>query len=193
MRKRLLIVTGCALVAGGALALFVYGYWQLNMLRVQREANQVTAKERAAGAASAPHMVVILPPHQGDVIGRIEIPRLNISAMVLEGTAPKILRVAVGHINGTALPGIRGNTALAAHRDTIFRPLQEVKAGDGIVLTTSYGKFHYVVDSAQIVNPTDVRVLRPTPDAELTLVTCYPFSYIGAAPQRFIVHARQRP
>ena len=193
MHKRLLLVSGCALVAGGAFALFAYGYWQLDMLRVQREANQVTRNKRSAGPSSAPRTVVILPPHQGDVIGRIEIPRLRISAMVLEGTAPKTLRVAVGHISGTALPGIRGNAALAAHRDTIFRPLQGVKAGDGIVMSTSYGEFRYVVNSIEIVNPTDVRVLRPTPDAELTLVTCYPFSYLGTAPQRFIVHARQQP
>lgn len=191
MRRRLLLWSGCALVAGGALALLSYGYLQLNMLRVQRDAGRMIAN-RAPGPASAPCAIVILQPHQGDVIGQIEIPRLNVSAMVLEGTAPKILRAAVGHINGTALPGVRGNVALAAHRDTLFRPLRAVKPGDGIVMSTSYGKFRYVVDSIEIVNPTDIRVLRPTPDAQLTLVTCYPFSYIGAAPKRFIVHARQQ-
>ena len=193
MHKRLRLVFGCALVTGGACALLAYGYLRLDMFRFQRKASRVTVNERSAGPTSVPHTVVILPPHQGGVIGRIEIPRLEISAMVLEGTTAKVLLVAVGHISGTALPGVRGNTALAAHRDTIFRRLKEVKAGDDIVVTTSFGKFRYVVDSTEIVSPTDVRVLRPTPDAELTLVTCYPFSYIGAAPQRFIVHARRRP
>jgi len=193
MRTRLLLVSGCALIAGGAFALFWYGYLQFSMLRVQRQAGRITAGERKPGPASAPHAIVIRRPHQGDVIGRIEIPRLAVSTMILEGTDPKILRVGVGHINGTTLPGARGNVGLAAHRDTIFRPLQGVKQGDGIVVTTSYGRFGYVVDSTEIVNPTDVHVLAPTPDRELTLVTCYPFTYIGAAPQRFIVHARQQP
>jgi sortase A len=192
MRKRLLHFCGCALVAGGALALFSYGYLQVNMLRVQREADRTIAKDRPPSPASAPRAIVILPPHEGEAIGRIEIPRLNLSAPVLEGTGPEILRVAVGHIHGTALPGVHGNTALAAHRDTLFRPLRVVKPGDEIVITTSYGKFRYVVDSTEVVNPTDVRVLHTASRAELTLVTCYPFSYIGAAPQRFIVHARQQ-
>lgn len=193
MRNSPLFSFGCALAAGGALALFWYGYLRLNMLRVQRKANQVFANVRPPRPESAPHIIVVLRPRQGDPIGRIEIPRLNVSAMVLEGAAPKILRVAVGHINGTALPGGRGNVALAAHRDTLFRPLQAVKPGDRIFMTTSYGKYRYVVDSTEIVNPTDVRVLRPTPDPQLTLVACYPFTYIGAAPKRFIVHARQQP
>jgi sortase A len=192
MRKQLLQYCGCALVAGGALALLSYGYLQVHMLRVQREAAVTNANDKFSGPASAPRAIVILPPHEGEAIGRIEIPRLSLSTAVLEGTAPEILRVAVGHIRGTALPGVRGNAAFAGHRDTLFRPLRGVKAGDEILMTTSYGKFRYVVDSTEIVNPTDVRVLRPTPDAELTLVTCYPFSYIGAAPQRFIVHARQQ-
>lgn len=193
MRKRLLQFCGCALVAGGALALFAYGYLQLHMLRVQREAGRKIANEASAGRPSAPRGIAILPPHEGEALGRIEIPRLNLSAVVLEGADPEILRVAVGHIQGTALPGARGNAALAAHRDTLFRPLRAVKRGDEIDMTTSYGRFRYVVDSTEVVNPTAVGVLRPTPDAELTLVTCYPFSYIGAAPQRFIVHALRQP
>ena len=193
MRKRLLHFCGCALVGGGALALLWCGYLQVNMLLVQRGAGRMIANDKPSGPASAPRAIVILPPHEGEAIGRIEIPKLNLSAAVLEGTAPEILRVAAGHIHGTALAGVRGNMALAAHRDTLFRPLRAVKPGDEIFMTTSYGKFRYVVNSTEIVNPNEVRVLRPTRDAELTLVTCYPFSYIGAAPQRFIVHARQQP
>jgi sortase A len=193
MLKRLLLLFGCALIGGGAFALFSYGCLRLDMLRVEREAKRVIAEDRRQGPASVPHAIVIVPPREGGVIGRIEIPRLNVSAMILEGTDPRVLRVAVGHIPGTALPGVGGNVALAAHRDTIFRPLQGVKAGDGIVMTTSYGKFRYVVDATEIVNPTDVRVLHAASRAELTLVTCYPFTYIGAAPQRFIVHAQQQP
>jgi len=192
MRKSLLLAAGYALIAGGAFAVLWCGYLKLNMARVQREASRAVENARRAGPASAPHVVVIHRPHQGDPIGRIEIPRLKVSAMVLEGAAPEVLRVAVGHINGAALPGARGNVVLAAHRDTLFRPLRAVKPGDEVVVTTAYGKFRYFVDSTEIVDPKDIRVLGPTPDPQLTLVTCYPFSYIGAAPKRFIVHARQQ-
>jgi sortase A len=111
--------------------------------------------------------------------------------MVLEGASPSILRVAAGHVDGTALPGIAGNVGIAAHRDTFFRPLRDVRPQDGIVVTTSYGTFRYVVERVEIVDPGDVKVLHGTADPQLTLVTCYPFTYIGSAPKRFIVHARQ--
>jgi sortase A len=120
----------------------------------------------------------------------MEIPRLHLSVVILEGTAPKTLRVAAGHINGTALPGTAGNICIAAHRDTLFRPLREVQPQDAIIITTTYGTFRYIVDMVEIVSPSDVRVLRPTTDQELTLITCYPFTYVGPAPKRLAVHAR---
>jgi sortase A len=197
MRKKLLVYFGCALMVGGALALAWYGRLRLDTLRVQRAASRLIGAEdkrnaEASRARPLPHAVVILPPHPGDAIGRIEIPRLRVSVMVLEGTAPKTLRVAAGHINGTALPGTTGNIGIAAHRDTFFRPLRDVRPADGIIVTTPYGTFRYVVDGVEIVGPGDVQVLHRTSDPELTLVTCYPFTYLGAAPKRFIVHARQQ-
>jgi len=197
MRKKLLICFGCALIAGGALAVAWYGRLQLSMYRTQRAASRVLDDRRArkpvaSGTQSLPHAVVILPPHAGAPLGRMEIPRLHLSVMVLEGAAPKTLRVGAGHIAGTALPGTRGNIGIAAHRDTFFRPLRDLRRSDRIVLTTSYGTFRYVVDAIEIVNPSDVEVLHQTADPRLTLVTCYPFTYVGAAPKRFIVHARQQ-
>jgi len=197
MRTKLLIYLGCALIVGGAFALAWYGYLRLDMLRVQRATSRVTDAEKKrkpepSRIRSLPHAVVILPLHPGDAIGRIEIPRLHMSVMVLEGTTPKVLRVAAGHINGTAVPGTTGNAGIAAHRDTLFRPLREVRLKDGIVLTTSYGTFRYVVDAVEIVDPSDVQVLHRTADPELTLVTCYPFTYVGRAPRRFVVHARRQ-
>ncbi len=197
MPKKLLVYFGCALLVGGALALAWYGRLRLDTLRAQRAASRLIDAEKKrnaepSSARSLPHAVVILPSHPGDAIGRIEIPRLHISVMVLEGTAAKTLRVAAGHINGTALPGTTGNIGIAAHRDTFFRPLGDVRPTDGIVLTTPYGTFRYVVDAIEIVDPHDVQVLHRTSDPELTLVTCYPFTYVGPAPKRFIVHARQR-
>jgi sortase A len=123
------------------------------------------------------------------LVGRIDVPRLKLSALAREGADVMTLRGAVGHIPGTAFPGAPGNAAFAAHRDTFFRPLKSVRNGDEVILTTTRGVYHYLVTGTRIVEPADVSVLDPTPEATLTLVTCYPFDYIGSAPQRFIVRA----
>lgn len=122
-------------------------------------------------------------------VGRIEIPRLHISAMVTEGTTPRVLKMAVGHISGTALPGQAGNVVLAGHRDTFFRRLGDLKTGDVIELTTPKGQYVYGVRFTSIVTPDETWVLDPSTGETLTLVTCYPFHFVGAAPKRFIVRA----
>jgi len=127
------------------------------------------------------------------LIGRVEIPRLDISAMVREGVDSGTLSRAVGHVPRTALPGSRGNVAIAAHRDTFFRNVRNIQRGDRIRMITQRGTYEYAVDSLKIVAPTEVRVLDPTPENTITLVTCYPFNYVGSAPKRFIVRARQVP
>jgi sortase A len=133
-------------------------------------------------------------PGPGKVpLGRIEISRIGIAAMVMEGIDTRTLRHAVGHIPGTALPGLEGNVAIAGHRDTFFRGLQDILKEDEITLTTLRGSFRYRVDSMRVVEPWEIWVLEDTGDAVLTLVTCYPFNYIGPAPQRFIVRARRSP
>jgi sortase A len=126
-------------------------------------------------------------------VGRIESPRVGLSAMVRQGVDARTLRSAVGHVSNTALPGDTGNAVFAAHRDTFFRPLQYVRQGDPITVTTAAGVFHYAVRDTWIVDPSDVSVLAPTSDPVLTLVTCYPFDYIGPAPQRFVVRAARVP
>jgi sortase A len=125
-------------------------------------------------------------------IGRIEIPRLKLSAVTREGADARTLRRAVGHVPSTALPGEPGNAAFAGHRDTFFRKLRDVRKGDEIVFTTPEGRHRYVVSDVRVVQPSDVSVLEPTPSPVLTLVTCYPFNYIGSAPERFIVRASLR-
>ena len=131
------------------------------------------------------------PLVEGDVIGEIQVPRLHLKAIVVQGDSHTILRRAVGHIPETALPGTPGNVALAGHRDTFFRPLRNIKLGDTITLKTSNGDFQYLVESTQIVPSANVEVLSATPLPTLTLITCFPFDYIGAAPNRFVVRARQ--
>jgi sortase A len=126
-------------------------------------------------------------------LGRIEISSIGLAAMILEGVDAKTLRRAVGHIPGTAFPGQRGNVALAGHRDTFFRALRNVRKGDEITLETLDGSYRYRVDFTQVVAPEDTEVLSGSDDATLTLVTCYPFSFVGPAPQRFIVRAHRIP
>jgi sortase A len=123
-------------------------------------------------------------------VGRLEIPRLHLSVMVMEGDDDATLARAVGHVPGTALPWETGNAVMAGHRDTFFRPLKNLRSGDEVRVTTPRGAFSYRVVRTEIIDPEDVSVLAPTPNRSLTLVTCYPFAYVGPAPQRFIVQAR---
>ena len=123
------------------------------------------------------------------LVGRLRIPRLKLTAMVDEGADETVLTRAIGHIPGTGLPGVMGNVALAGHRDTFFRPLRNIHRDDLITLQTAQGSYDYLVKSTQIVDPRDVEVLNASGGQTLTLVTCYPFYYVGSAPKRFIVHA----
>ncbi|OFW24233.1 MAG: hypothetical protein A3H27_15765 [Acidobacteria bacterium RIFCSPLOWO2_02_FULL_59_13] len=130
---------------------------------------------------------------EGSLLGQIEISRIGLEVMILEGTDKETLRRAVGHIPGTSLPGQAGNVAIAGHRDTFFRELRNIQKDDEITLTTLNGTYRYRVDSTKVVEPQDVKVLDDSDDAVLTLVTCYPFYFVGSAPQRFIVRARRIP
>jgi sortase A len=125
------------------------------------------------------------------LVGRIEIERLGLSVLVVEGTTSRSLRRGVGHVEGTAYPGERGNVGLAGHRDTYFRPLRKIESGDRIRLKTPDGHFVYEVDTSLIVSPHRSDLLKSAGGARLTLVTCYPFYYIGPAPRRFVVIAHE--
>ena len=127
----------------------------------------------------------------GSLVGKIEIHRLGISAIVKEGVDGRTLGLAVGHIPSTALPGETGNIGVAAHRDTLFRNLKDVRQNDEITLTTMAGTYEYRVVSFRVVNPSDVFVLSSSEEKILTLVTCYPFYFVGNAPKRFVVRAVQ--
>jgi sortase A len=149
--------------------------------------------DRSLAASQRTHAE--LPPHTAalqSVIGRITIPRLGISAILKEGVGQRTLNLAVGHIPSTALPGQPGNVGVAAHRDNLFRGLKDIRRDDSITLTTLDNTYVYRVVSTGVVDPTDVSVLDASVDEKiLTLVTCYPFYFVGHAPQRFIVRALQ--
>jgi sortase A len=151
---------------------------------------QVTQARRLekleSSAASVPGSGPMGPLQPGDPFGRISIPRIGLSAMVAEGDDEDTLRHAVGHIPGTAAPWGAGNVALAGHRDTLFRGLSRVRLDDVIELETLRGTFKYRVERITVVGPQDVEVVQ-SPEWDLTLVTCFPFHYVGPAPQRYIV------
>jgi sortase A len=153
-----------------------------------------SAAETDALGTFAPSPTSSQPPkpplEEGSLVGRIEIPRVGVSAVVLEGSDDTTLRRGVGHIPETALPGV-GNVGLAAHRDSFFRGLKDIRKNDIIRLQTLEGTFRYRVEWTQIVLPEDTQVLRQEGTSELTLVTCYPFYYLGSAPKRFIVRAQE--
>jgi sortase A len=139
----------------------------------------------------APPIARPKPPayRRGERIGEIEIPRLHLKVAVYEGDDAAILDLGAGHVPGTALPDQPGNICIAAHRDKFFRALRFIHENDEIVLDTDRGAEKFLVRSTTIVKPTQTEVLMPAPGRDLTLVTCYPFYYVGSAPKRFIVHA----
>ena len=142
--------------------------------------------------APAPALHVPRPrPAAGSMIGRIEIPRLGVSAIIRAGSDARTLQLAVGHITGTAFPGEPGNIGLAGHRDTFFRRLRDIRVDDEIRIVTPEKTYAFRVERTSVVTPRDMWVLNETPSPALTLVTCYPFTYVGAAPNRFIVRAEQ--
>jgi LPXTG-site transpeptidase (sortase) family protein len=128
-------------------------------------------------------------PAQGALLGRIEAPDVQLSAPILEGSDDGTLSHGAGHIEDTPFPGQPGNIGIAGHRDTTFRPVRRMRVGDPINIETAGKVYHYRITKTSIVGPDDVYVLDPTPQPALTLVTCYPFDFVGHAPQRFIVRA----
>ena len=178
------------LFIAGALAVSYVALTLLHAKLYQKAADyalkkQIDAQEQQQ--ASLPKAVA----KEGDVLGRIEIPRLGMTVAILEGTTSRTLRLGVGHISGTALPGEPGNIGIAGHRDTYFRDLKDIRASDEIQIQTATGLSRYEVDWVRIVTPDDIGVLAPSAESAITLVTCYPFHYIGAAPKRFVVHAHR--
>lgn len=125
----------------------------------------------------------------GIPLALLRIPKLGLEVAVLEGTSELALNRGVGHIDGTPRPGDAGNIGIAGHRDGFFRGLKDIALGDALELETLSGVARYEVAETFIVDPTDVHVLDPTDRPAVTLVTCYPFYFVGSAPQRFIVRA----
>ncbi len=181
--QRLLFITGALAVSYVAVTLLYAKFYQEAAGNVLEK--QISDQEQ--------HKVILstIMARQGDVLGRIEIPRLGMKVAILEGTAAQTLRLGVGHIKGTAVPGQPGNIGIAGHRDTFFRALKDIRTNDKILIQTAAGLSSYEVDKVQIVAPDDTGVLAPSDRSAITLVTCYPFQFIGGAPERLVVHAHE--
>jgi sortase A len=181
MISKLLFFIGIACL--GLYGFFVVeAHWQQSRLASElfRPAPITSSNPGASATARAPRRRL----NEGDLFGRLEIPRLNLSVMVMEGDGDSVLRLGAGHVPGTQM-------AIAAHRDTFFRALKDIHVNDTIRFTTPDGTNEYRVVSMKIVTPSDTSVLDAKDDSTLTLITCYPFYYIGPAPKRFIVQAQK--
>jgi sortase A len=187
--ERALVGTGAALALWSALTVAEAGFYSRLPLPPARSALARLPGEEPSTTAVTSTGGVRGGLHPGDWVARLEVPRVDLSATVLEGSDDATLSRAAGHIENTALPGKVGNVGIAAHRDTIFRPVRNLRVGDLMTVTTADRVYDYRVAGTMIVNPQDVYVLDPTDHPTLTLVTCYPFTFIGHAPQRFIVKA----
>lgn len=205
--RRLLLLTGFGLLGLFAAAKF-HGYILSREAVRQFEDLRPTAQKTGDKEEDHATPLVASPPsflswserrikdyeaslnqHLAPPLAIIRISRLDVEAPVLEGTDDVTLNRGVGHIAGTAHFGHDGNVGLAGHRDGFFRGLRNIKVGDQIEVEETDRTEIYVVDGLQIVSPRNVSVLASSAEPTLTLVTCYPFYYIGSAPQRFIVHA----
>lgn len=186
IERGLVIVGATCLLWAGATALSAIAYQVEHKVSLER-GDHAFDRPKAERAAYG----VETPVEAGAPIGRLEIPRLGVSVVVAEGDDENTMNVAVGHLPDTPLPWQEGNTALAGHRDTFFRPLRSVQPGDEIRFATRQGTFRYRVTRHTVVEPDELWVLDASPAAALTLITCYPFDYVGPAPRRFIVHAER--
>lgn len=174
------------LIAAGFLLLFLGARdvvdWRLGQWQARRLFTVEAAPMRAKPSS--------LPKTGTAVVARLLIPRLDTDLYVVEGDGPEALRRGPGHLIGTAMPGTRGNCVIAGHRDTHFRVLENIRRGDEILLVTHAGRYLYRVVTTKVISPNDLAPLHPTRDAELNLITCYPFYYAGSAPERFVVKAQ---
>lgn len=190
--ERLCLITGLALITLGV-TVRVGGMAQRQAAVAEFERLQNTTVSPVDQLNWSPQRIAdyqeALQQDAGDTLAVLRIPSRNIEVPVFDSTDEWALNRGSGHVTGTSLPGERGNIAIAAHRDGFFRSLENIEIGDEVELTTLEGHQTFRVSQLDIVDPLDVSVLEPTDDTMVTLITCYPFYYVGAAPDRFIVRA----
>jgi sortase A len=187
-----MVVTGLALLGWCALVT-LDGWIAQRAAQLQLETVALPAvpmpQPGAAVRASSPVSARPVSAARGAALATLSLPRIGLSAVVLQGSDARTLRRGPGHLESSALPGETGNDVIAGHRDLYFRPLRNVAVGDDVFLDSPDGRVHYRVAWTRVVNPHDVSVLAPSDGDVLTLITCYPFWVVGNAPDRFVVRA----
>lgn len=186
-RSPAVVALAGVLVAAGIALLGFVAYVKVDTHVYQQQARAQLVVEAQAPRPAAGTVV----RREGDLLGEISSARIGLRAVISEGESDGVLRRAVGHVPDTAAPGDTGNVALAGHRDGFFRPLRNIQLGDIITVTAGGVDVRYEVEWTKVVSPADVWVIGPSSARVLTLITCYPFTFIGAAPERFIVRARE--
>jgi len=169
------------MVGAATLAVALTGYLQAPIW-------QATHAEEVVEAS--PSVIPVEHFSSGSSLARLKIPKIRLDVAVIEGTRPKDLLKAPGHLEGSALPGESENCILAGHRDLHFRRLGELRPGDRVELFSEGKVFTYEVESHRVISPSQRQVLQPGHDPILTLITCYPFGFVGPAPERYVVIAR---
>ncbi len=182
--QRLFLWAGVAALAyAGGTTAYSEAFQRYQSKKFEQAARAQPEGAIAAGTQASPDL------HEGDLVGKLEVPRINLSVMVLQGIEESTLVVGAGHVPGTPLPSVKGNVVIAAHRDTFFRKLNVIVPGDRIRLSIGTRTYEYIVNSVEIVDPAITEIMESGAYPELTLITCYPFYFVGSAPKRFIVHA----
>jgi sortase A len=169
----------------GAVLLVYVSFEYGSMYVRQKQLAAQWERQNAPSAAAAPKA-----QDPREQMTRLSIPSIDLDAIVVEGTSSRQLAIAPGHMADSAAPGENGNSVITAHRDTFFRHIYELNKGDEIVVRRGGKSYQYLVERKFVVKPSDVSVLKPTSDARLTLVTCYPTYYVGPAPERLVVTAK---
>lgn len=184
----LIIFTGLILVG--------IGLWQFIEVKTQTHASLKEAKDLIADQpAVAPKKRVVNspPPDMGETVGLLAIPKIKAELAIVEGTDPDDLEKGVGHYKGAYFPGDQGQIVLSGHRDTVFRKLGELKIGDLLKMEMPYGSYSYEIIDTKIVKSDDTSIITLQHEKEeLILTTCYPFSYVGNAPKRYIIYAKPK-
>ncbi len=183
-RRKVLSLT-LTIVGIGLLGYVGAEYW--GMYRAQSSLEAQWERQSADSGQPSSGQPVLSSEY---MLTKVSIPKINLDAIVVEGASRKQLAIGPGHITTTALPGQSGNAVITGHRDTFFRHIFELDKGDEILVRRNGQTFHYEVTGKKIVHPEDVSVLDPTPDAQLTLITCYPIYYIGPAPKRLVIFSK---
>lgn len=180
------IITNIFIIVG----LLTLGFWGFEIVASRlHQSRDASRFEHERKDVEAPSVIKRRYPPPGSAVAILTIPRIGVSTVVLEGAQEPQLAFGLGHIRGTSFPGSGGNIGVAGHRDSFFRPLRLIRNDDLIKLTTHDHEHLYRVVSTTIVTPDDVNVLSPKGRETLTLVTCYPFNFVGAAPSRFVATA----